>query len=158
MRGIDGSQRAVLALFRVVAVTLLFFACAGNGSRSLTVENAVNRCELDRFEAFSYEHITYDIHDAFVVRSFHGRISNADGSWPESTLIHVQVYSQEVSGSAAKLLQVSQDGSFVAEDLAAGMYCLKVSMAGWQTALAAVVVDPSAAPMSSVEIEMILGV
>ena len=150
--------------YRLSPVTVMAMAavfcpgCTGIQSSVKLLEPLVENCEWARFRAYPYEHLVNDIPNPFVVGSIAGKIVNSGGWWQVWASIDVQIYPMTKRDAGVSHLEVSPQGDFSASGLDPGLYCLKVSSDGWQTATAAVIVDPDAKASDRIIIEMILGV
>ncbi len=158
--GVQGPRLVYDSAFLLLLLTVPFVT---SGCRHLVaddprIELSVEQCQFSNFREFPYEHMVYKVEDTFVVRTLEGQVQNADSVWPDGTVLHVQVYRLNDLSSKAAELEVSPEGNFSAPGLAPGGYCLKVSTEGWQTALAAISVDPDAGHEDKIEIETVLGV
>jgi hypothetical protein len=114
-------------------------------------------CKAEHFTKSRWEHFIEEIKQPIVVSIVKGKITNAQGGWPDNWPVLFEIRRTRKS---AKTIQAyaNVEGNFEIPDIAEGHYCFKATVEGWRSTIGTIIVDRKADPKKTILIVMKLGV
>jgi len=143
---------------RVLIMSLLLSqSCSFVGQASREEIRPAAVCGIEGFTSSSDEHIIDEITKLIIVRAVKGKITNEQGGWPTKWPILFEIRRTEGASETIKVY-ADNEGKFSIPDVAAGSYCFKATVDGWQSVIGIIKVDKKANPRNSIQIVLKIGV
>ena len=111
------------------------------------------RCAFGDFRPAPYDHIIEHL-GPVTVREFRGRVTSdhVGGPWPDSLQAVIEVHG--AAGFSETVL--SGAGGTFASPLKPGTYCFKLATPGFRSILGTITIDPRAARLDPLTIELLI--